>query len=568
MIALLFVACGLAFFLASFGLAWPLVARLPLTPAERLVLAPALSHLLLFLFGWAVFLTAAPPGWLGLAAPAGLLGLACGWRAARELWRDGTARELGVGYALVTAWCLGWLSLVVSYSGGGWAYDWFEHWQRMIYYLRGLPPGEHTIGPYAIAARPPLANVVAGTLLAPIDRSVPYYQLVTLLQSTLAFLPAALLARRFAPPPARATVPLLALAFMLSPFAVQNATFAWTKLPTAFLLLAALYWFLRARDAAAPRFPLTLAALLFAAALLTHYSAGPAIVVLGALWLGETWRRPDRAFRLRATALAAAAAALLLLPWFAWTAHRFGGTGLGTTTTATGAQASLGGQLGVTVLNLRDTLVPHFLRSPDPALIAQASTWGARRDFFFQTYQLNLCFAFGSVGWLALAALVRRHWRTAPRPEARFWAVFCGGTVLLGIAVHAPRDTWGLTHICLHALVLLGLAWLAGQWTALARPWRLALALGAGLDLLAGIGLHFAVQGFLVDRWFGGANWAHAARTHYSAIANGSLDFKHRSGIAFVADLVPFPGELVLALLAALLMLAVVRTRRAFLAPS
>ncbi len=567
MIALLFFLCGVVFVLACFGLAWPLVIRLRLTPADQLVLAPALGHVLLFLFGWTVFVFRAPLGLLALAAPAGLVGLLSGWRALRALVRDPAARELLVGYAFVTLWAIGWLAVVVSYSGGGWAYDWFEHWQRMLYYLRGLTPGEHTIGPYSIAARPPLVNVVTGVLLAPVNFSLPYYQLTTLLQGTLAFLPAARLALRFAPAGTCATVPLVALAFMLSPFVVQNATFAWTKLPTAFLLLAALVWLLRAREAAAPTLPLTLAALLFAAALLAHYSAGPYIVMLGALWLWETRRHPARAARLRATALAAAAALLLLLPWFGWTSQVVGGTGLSTTTTVTGAKPGVGDQLVVTALNLRDTIVPHFLRSPDPAFIAQTSRWGAVRDFFFQSYQLNLFLAFGTVGWLALAVLVQRTWRQQRQPDLRFWTTLCGGVIFLGVAVHAPRDEWGITHICLHALVLLGLGWLAASWATLSRPWRLALALGAACDLVAGILLHFAVQGFLVDRWFGGPEWVHTARTHYTAIANATLAQKLRTRQEFVSDLLPFPAELVLALLAALLMLAVVRTRRALLAP-
>lgn len=568
MIALLFLLCGVVFVLACFGLAWPLVTRLRLTPAEQIALAPALAHVLLFLFGWAVFEFRAPLGLLALAAPAGLLGLLSGWRPLLALGRDPGARELLIGYALVTAWCLGWLGLVVAYSGGGWAYDWFEHWQRMLYYLRGLPPGEHTIGPYSIAARPPLVNVVTGVLLGPLNFSVPYYQVVTLLQGTLAFLPAALLAREFAPAGARATTPLVAVAFMLCPFFVQNATFAWTKLPTAFLLLSALVWFLRARRSAAPTGPLLLAALLFAAALLAHYSAGPYIVVLAALWLWETRGHPDRAARRRATLVAAAAAALLLAPWFAWTFRIVGGTGLATTTTATGAQSDVLGQLAVTALNLRDTLVPHFLRAPDPALIAQTSRWGALRDFFFQNHQLNLLLAFGSVGWIALAVLAARARRAAPKPEARFWTVFATGVVLLGVASHAPRDEWGLTHICLHALVLLGLAWLAGHWETLPRAWRLAVGLGAVADALTGILLHFSVQGFLIDRWLGGPDWVHTARTHYNAIANGNLAHKFQAGFLLVSDLLPFPGELVLALLAALLMLAVVRVRRALPAPS
>jgi hypothetical protein len=71
----------------------------------------------------------------------------------------------------------------------------------------------------------------------------------------------------------------------------------------------------------------------------------------------------------------------------------------------------------------------------------------------------------------------------------------------LGVAAHGARDVWGLTHICLQALVLLGLALLAARWRLLGRGWQRALIAGATLDLAAGIALHFAVQHHTLDRW-------------------------------------------------------------------
>src|SRR5262249_59914048 len=62
-----------------------------------------------------------------------------------------------------------------------------------------------------------------------------HYQLAMTFFSSLTFLPAALLARRFGG--CRGAVTALALLFMVNPMFLENATFAWTKLPAAFFVL-------------------------------------------------------------------------------------------------------------------------------------------------------------------------------------------------------------------------------------------------------------------------------------------------------------------------------------------
>src|SRR5204862_470951 len=81
-------------------------------------------------------------------------------------------------------------------------------------------------------------------------------------------------------------------------------------------------------------------------------------------------------------------------------------------------------------LNLRDTLVPHFLRSLDTSLIEQRSAWGWWRDWFFQCYQINLPLAFGSVAWLALLRELFRAARTAAPGARAFWFWFATAVVL------------------------------------------------------------------------------------------------------------------------------------------
>ena len=130
--------------------------------------------------------------------------------------------------------------------------------------------------------------------------------------------------------------------------------------------------------------------------------------------------------------------------------------------------------------------------------------------------------------------------------------------------MQGERDHWGLTHICLQSLVLLGLALLAARWPTLSRHWHLALIAGATFDFLTGIALHFAAQNFALDRWFApiGADPA-ATYTGYNESALMNLAAKIQHGLAFVADHPPLPPTLALTLLAVILGTMIARARAA-----
>jgi hypothetical protein len=116
--------------LVTFGLAWPIAHRLGLDPAEKLVASMILSLLGIFALGWLTYVAALPVLTLWVAPSLAAAGLYLGRRTLVATLGDPTVRALLFAQFLVTAWCLGWLSLVASYSGGGWAADWVEHWER------------------------------------------------------------------------------------------------------------------------------------------------------------------------------------------------------------------------------------------------------------------------------------------------------------------------------------------------------------------------------------------------------------------------------------------------------
>ena len=546
--------------LTIFGLAWPIAHRLALDPSEKLVASVILSLLGVFVLGWLTYVAALPAVTLWLSPFLAAFGLLLTRRALVATLRDPTVRALLLAQLLVTAWCLGWLSLVASYSGGGWAADWFEHWERARFWIERGPLEQLFLGSYAVPARPPLINVVTGVFLTLTRQDFAHYQIIATFLASLIFLPAALLAHRFGGPRA---IPVLAVFFAVSPLFVQNATFPWTKLPTAACVLAALYFFLRAHDPSPPRSAPALFAACLATGLLAHFSAGPAALVLAFAWIALGWPRRRDAAWWRTALIAAVIGALILSTWFAWSLAHYGPAGTFLSNSSIQSpDARSGNQLLKILLNLRDTLIPHFLRPLDGALIAQRNLWGSVRDWFFQIYQLNLPFAFGSVAVFALAReLLRTARATAPATRLG-WTLALSGLVLLSVAVQGERDTWGLTHICLQSLVLLGLVVLAARWPDLNRPWQLALIVGATFDFFAGIALHFAAQSFALDRWFAPAG-ANPTATYIgyneAALMNLAAKIQHR--LTFVADLSPVPPALALALLAAIFALMLARAR-------
>ncbi len=542
----------------AFGLAWPIAARLPLAPAEKFTASVVLSLLGVYLFAWGVYVWALPLAMLWALPALGALGLAVGAREFARTWHDTDAQEVIVGQLLVTGWCLGWLSTIVSYTGGGWSGDWFEHWQRTRFFLERLPHGQLFLSQYTLTARPPLVNVVTAAFLSLTRANFAHYQLSSTLLASLVFLPASLLARRFGRD-AR-TIALCAALFVVSPLLVQNATFAWTKLPAAFFTLAGLYFFLRAQERGAPLAAALLCGASLAAALLAHYSAGPYAVMLALGWIGLGWAQRYEHNWQRSTGIAIAVGAAVLATWFGWALAVYGSR----ETFFSNSSVIVAGyypdsQLAKIALNLRDTIVPYFLRSLDTALIAQRSPWGRWSDWFFQCYQTNLPLACGSVAWIAIGReLVRAH-HTAAKRDRIFWGSFVVGVILLGVATHGARDTWGLAHVALQALVLLGVAFLAARWGELGRLWRIALVMGAAVDLSCGIVLHGGVQSLAFDNWFAAGRPAEDILTSYNEIALLNLNGKTVNHLAFFSDAVTAPLVLVLALLAAILMLAVVR---------
>jgi 4-amino-4-deoxy-L-arabinose transferase-like glycosyltransferase len=555
------LVCLLLVLGVAFGLSRPIAGRLGLTPAEDLVAGAALSLVGAWAIAWAVFISGSPLSAYWLIPALSLAALAAGRRAVARVAADPASRDLAAGQVIVTSWCVAWLSFVRNHSGGAWLGDWLEHWQRAHFFLREWPRDRLFFDIYQLPARPPLSNVLTAAFMRMTGADYAHFQIVMTALCSLAYLPVGLLAGRFG---GRRAARIAAAVMMLNPLFVQNATYPWTKLQAVFFILSALYFFLRVRDGDAGRGRAAAAcALCLGGAVVTHYSAGPYVVVLAAAWVALGLRtRWDGGFA-RTTAICAFIGACVVAPWFAWSLAEYGwhGTFLSNTSVSM-MQKTPGNPLVTMALNLRDSIIPPQVRRFKGTLFRQSSPWGALRDQVFIIYQLNPLLALGSVGWIAVLAQGRRAARSASRRDRTFWLLALAGFTALSFAAYGDRDHYGTGHICLQSVVLLGLAFLASRWERLGRAWKAALVAGWTLDFCLGIALQFAVEDFALDRWLTPSRNLAEVSQSYGVVSQENLSEKIIAQLAYFADILATPPALVLALLGAILLMALMRASR------
>jgi len=556
----------LVFIVLIGGLGLPWVARSRLSHSEKITAAAALGVLILHLAGGVVY--AFDWSWriyLLLFPLAG--GLVFRERqACREIVADPGVRRLIGAYLIATIWSLFFLALISNYSGASWAVDWAGHYNRSLRFVEHRPldvPFPQL--PDVVPSRPPLANLVTAGFLTIVGVDFPRFQIVTTLLCSLAFLPGWLLTARLAPQQPRATAWFTVL-YMLNASILENSTFAWTKLPTVFFVLSALYFLVPAlRGRSVVRVAAGFA--LGAAGFLTHYSAGPYLVALvvayvayrRAEWLtGRFWRE---AF------LGALPSILLLATWFGPSVSVFGmrGTFLSNSSVTDAETGTLAAFVEEKGLNLIDSMRPHFVRPLVNGFIDQESPIGFWRDYFFLLYQVNLPFMCGSVAVALIVWLLVREWRRAgpapPQVPGRgFWLWFTVCSILLGTAASGGRDELGIAHLCLVGLLVLALAFLAARVDSLPRAARVCLAAGLGVDFILGVGLHFYVQSIYFSPLDFMTDMGQSVSQTYGFGLWANLYAKTTLGLSFLGD-ATLSRPIVVLVLACLLGLALLKLR-------
>jgi hypothetical protein len=529
---MLLLKLALLLLLFAINLAAPgllLLRRLRWPAAEKFCAAIALSQFIAFLLSFAIYLLHLSNGWYWIVTGISVASLLLVRRDVARLLRNHHVRAQLKTYLVlyIVAFCM--LAMIRHYSGGIWAGDWLEHYQRTIFFLNHQPASQLFLDQYTLPARPPMMNVLAAAYLAQIgEHSFAAYQLIFLLLNLLVVMPCVLLLPMLAAERIRAgAIAVLIFLLATNPMLLQNVTYTWTKLFTAFYMLLALRFYLRGwRKNDSTRIIAAFVAL--AIAMLVHYSAGPYIVVIGLHYVLQFFRRREK--RWGELVVSLLAGVIVLLPWVAWSMHTYGvHETVASNTSVTDVAAAKETSLARISANIYDTIIPIQWRVPESSWLnfTQQRRLGFLRDYMFSLYQHNILLGMGILGGVVIAVMVGQVLvgRQLPHRLVLFWRWFVLGAVILGIAVVGMRVEIGVAQACLPALMLLGLTFLAARWGRLNRGVRAIVIVAALVDFTLGVVLQMYVEHFDFT--------ASAALNHR---AMGSWYLKQTNGLVFLGD--------------------------------
>jgi len=352
-------------------------------------------------------------------------------------------------YLAAVAGAAMWLLLLVvaqgNLSGGGWMGDWWEHYQRMLFFLRDSDP--YATHGFDVTARPPAFNIVAATLADLTGSRFSDYQIIHTALASLTLLPALLLLQHFrGPQPPGPAMRFGALLFcftlVLQPMFATNAVYPWSRMFTSFFALSGMYGYLVGA--------LPAAFLCLGVAMVSHYSAGVLALVFAADCL---WRSKRISQRLSVLLLG-----VPLLPWAVWASRTYGvGPWL---TSNTAVQNFLGHHVLEVVqqwlYNVETTFVP-FARFADMGpFIAQTSRLGTLYDALHLYWASNFWGSLSTAltGTAAVFLLFGRDHRAAiPQAGRRLFAL---SAVAIGLSfVVVPNvEVSGISHLTLQPVVI------------------------------------------------------------------------------------------------------------------
>jgi hypothetical protein len=187
----------------------------------------------------------------------------------------------------------------------------------------------------------------------------------------------------------------------------------------------------------------------------------------------------------------------VLFTWFGWSLAAYGlKPTFASNTSITPQMQYQGSNLAKIAGNVLDSIVPRIAYYPSQVhLYDQPYTPGMIRDNVFLFYQTNLIFSMGLIGgplvvWSVIVAFRRRKGLGA---ERNFWLMLIAFSLLIGLAVVGERDYFGVAHLTLVPLELLGLTLLSARFFSRRLVAYLIVA-GCAIDFSLGIFFHVHIQ--------------------------------------------------------------------------
>ncbi len=187
-----------------------------------------------------------------------LLFFAYGLKKSGGLW---IRKPVFSHYFLFFLYLFLWQCLFPFYYGGNWYGDWFEHYERVLFFLHQKPMEYSFLGLYGILSRTPFFHLIQSFFLHASGISFLWYQALSTMLNSLFFIPFFLFLSKMKKERFR-------FLLYLSPYILRMATYLFPKALAAFFVLSAFYVFFYGRKGK----KYMDAGLLFGCAAMTHPS--------------------------------------------------------------------------------------------------------------------------------------------------------------------------------------------------------------------------------------------------------------------------------------------------------
>ncbi len=215
----------------------------------------------------------------------------------------------------VSFWIFSLQVPVVAYGPAGWPGDWFEHYERSLFFFNQLPADTLFFNDFwPLAARGPVFNANAGLLFFVFGSDFATYQIISTCLNTFPVIARALLLRDMARINETRSLWISLVLFIWAPFIVQQEIYAWTKLFSIGFVLAGIYFYrlsLMERNKTA----MALSFLSFSTGILSHYMVVIFTLFFIIHFLFIIWKKY---WDLRPFIPSLAACCLVLATWFGY----------------------------------------------------------------------------------------------------------------------------------------------------------------------------------------------------------------------------------------------------------
>jgi hypothetical protein len=413
------------------------------------------------------------------------------------------------------------------YSGGLWSFDWWEHYQRAIFFLDRLPPSTH-FGPYLLTARPPVFNVVCFFFQSIAGRDFWVFQIISTLLNLTIFLPCYLLVKHFFREKSKFLFAFVVLILLLNPSIIIQTTFTWSKAMAAGYILLGLVFYLRFRDAKRPMF-LYLTALFIGMGQITHYSSATYLIIIILDLIFQKIKNSKVSWRVLFNFTGIFL--IIVSSWYLWAILNLGfsETFFGNTTFKQQNYSSVFQIIGKETNNSIKTLFPVL----SPGYLRYINT---ERSFLVRTYDETYALYATTIPGQVTFTLVFVLWFMWRKIKFKnyFLLYFCISGFILGILVIPKIEPTGLAHVTLLPVSCLLLSLAIGLLFSLRKSRLFYLFLVCiGIEAVIGIGLRLYIfQHDLKPSYFMKNRSAHLVEEH-----RGNYLLKEKSNLIFLSDL-------------------------------